>query len=160
MKRAKEGGEAQPAGLDDILFAQPASKAAEDDPWSLPQTQASNELGNVLRGVKEFDLLPDGMAKPAQPATSSRCGGASSPSHLATTAVATELPTTLVADRAMSRKWSTPRISSRPASGMSNCASVAAITTSDARGTPAMPLDVSIRISSIVICVPIDRSMP
>ena len=31
--------------------------------------------------------------------------------------------------------------------------SVAAITTSDARGTPAMPLEVSIRISSMVICV-------
>ena len=37
---------------------------------------------------------------------------------------------------------------------MLNWFSVAAITTSEARGTPAMPLEVSIRISSIVICVP------
>ena len=36
---------------------------------------------------------------------------------------------------------------------MSKWLSVAAITTSEARGTPAMPLEVSIRISSIVICV-------
>ena len=45
-----------------------------------------------------------------------------------------------------------PMISSNPASGMLNVASVAAITTSDARGTPAMPLLVTINISSIVIC--------
>ena len=42
---------------------------------------------------------------------------------------------------------------------MLNWFSVAAITTSEARGTPAMPLEVSIRISSMVICVPIDSSM-
>ena len=85
--------------------------------------------------------------------------GSSSPSHFATTAVAIELPTALVAERPMSRKVSTPRISSRPASGMLNWLSVAAITTSEARGTPAMPFEVSIRISSIVICVPIGSSM-
>ena len=45
-----------------------------------------------------------------------------------------------------------PMISSNPASGMLNVARVAAITTSDARGTPAMPLLVTIRISNIVIC--------
>ncbi|MNG37014.1 hypothetical protein D3C84_1242350 [compost metagenome] len=72
---------------------------------------------------------------------------------MATTAVAMELPTALVAERPMSRKVSTPRISSRPASGMSKWFSVAAITTREARGTPAMPLEVSIRISSMVICV-------
>ena len=83
----------------------------------------------------------------------------SSPSHLATAAVAIELPIALVAERPMSRKVSTPRISSRPASGMLNWFSVAAITTSDARGTPAMPLEVSIRISSIVIWVPIGSTM-
>ena len=49
-----------------------------------------------------------------------RLDGSSSPSHLATTALATALPTTLVAERPMSRKWSTARISSSPASGMSN----------------------------------------
>ena len=70
------------------------------------------------------------------------------------------LPTTLVAERPMSRKWSTPRIRSSPASGMSNIDSVPAMTTSEARGTPAMPFDVTMRTSSIVTCCPIDRSMP
>ena len=42
---------------------------------------------------------------------------------------------------------------------MLNWFSVAAITTNDARGTPAMPLEVSIRISSMVICVPSDSLM-
>ena len=70
------------------------------------------------------------------------------------------LPMTLVAERAMSRKWSIASSSSRPASGMSNWFSVAAITTSDARGTPAMPLEVSISTSIIVIWVLIDSSMP
>ena len=40
-------------------------------------------------------------------------------SHLATTALATELPTTLVAERPMSRRWSTARIRAMPASGRS-----------------------------------------
>src|SRR5271154_1752836 len=83
----------------------------------------------------------------------------SPPSHLATTDAAMELPTALVADRPMSRNVSTPRISSKPASGMLNWLSVAAITTSDARGTPAMPLDVSIRMAIMVSCVEIGRSM-
>ena len=52
-----------------------------------------------------------------------------------------------------------PMISNRPASGMLNVASVAAMTTSDARGTPAMPLLVTIRISSIVICCPRSSSI-
>ena len=39
-------------------------------------------------------------------------------SHLLTITAATELPTTLVALRPMSSRWSTPRISSNPASGM------------------------------------------
>ena len=70
------------------------------------------------------------------------------------TAQATALPTTLVADRPMSRKWSTARISSSPASGMWNAISVAAMMTRLARGTPAMPFDVIIRASSIVISWP------
>jgi len=53
-----------------------------------------------------------------------------------------------------------PRISSKPASGISNWVRVAAITTSEARGTPAMPLEVSINVNNIVICVPMDISMP
>src|SRR6185436_6029153 len=101
----------------------------------------------------------DAAASSVNAYSSAASGGRSSPSHLATAAVAIELPTALVAERPMSRKVSTPRISSSPASGMLNCASVAAITTSDARGTPAMPFDVSIRMRSIVIWVPSDNSM-
>ncbi|MCY1455194.1 hypothetical protein D9M71_723090 [compost metagenome] len=68
------------------------------------------------------------------------------------TAVARLLPTTLVAVRPMSKNWSMPMISSRPASGRWNIGSVAATTTSDARATPAMPLLVTISTSSSVSC--------
>src|SRR5262249_31546305 len=59
-----------------------------------------------------------------------------SPSHFAIAAVARVLPITLVAERPISRNWSMPMISSNPASGMLKLASVAAMTTSEARGTP------------------------
>jgi hypothetical protein len=49
------------------------------------------------------------------------------------------LPITLVALRPMSRKVSIPMIINSPASGMPNWLSVEAITTSEARGTPATP---------------------
>jgi hypothetical protein len=52
-----------------------------------------------------------------------------------------------------------PMISSNPASGMLKLASVAAMTTSEARGTPAMPLLVSISSRSMVICCPNGSSM-
>src|SRR5262245_15780835 len=84
----------------------------------------------------------------------------SSPSHFATTAVAMELPTTLVALRPMSRNWSMPMIRSRPASGILKVTKVAAITTREARGTPAIPLLVTISNSSMVICCANDSSMP
>ena len=48
--------------------------------------------------------------------------GPSSRSHFATTAVAMLLPTTLVAERPISRNWSMPSSSRSPASGISNCA--------------------------------------
>jgi hypothetical protein len=48
---------------------------------------------------------------------------------------------------------------SNPASGMLKVASVAAITTSEARGTPAMPLLVTIRMSSIVIWSSVDSGI-
>ncbi|OQB99812.1 MAG: hypothetical protein BWX79_03049 [Alphaproteobacteria bacterium ADurb.Bin100] len=53
-----------------------------------------------------------------------------------------------------------PMISSKPASGRPNVGSTAATTTSEARGTPATPLLESIITSSMVICWPIDISMP
>jgi len=73
-------------------------------------------------------------------------------SHLAMTAVAIELPSTLVAVRPMSRKTSMPMISSTPASGRPNIGMTAATTTSPERGTPAMPFDDTMRTSSIVTC--------
>ena len=51
-------------------------------------------------------------------------------------------------------------IISRPASGMLNWLEVAAITTSEARGTPATPLEVTINIASMANCVPSVISMP
>ena len=73
MKRPNQGGsQGQPSGLDDMLFAQPqAAQAADDDPWSPPQSQPGNELSSVLRGVRDFDLQPDSKA-PSHAATSSR----------------------------------------------------------------------------------------
>ena len=44
-------------------------------------------------------------------------GGVQLTLHLLTAAVARELPSTLVADRPMSRNWSMPMIRSSPASG-------------------------------------------
>jgi len=52
-----------------------------------------------------------------------------------------------------------PMIINSPASGMLNWLKVAAITTSEARGTPATPLDVIIRVASMASCVPSDISM-
>src|SRR5471030_763369 len=87
------------------------------------------------------------------------CSGPSSPSHLATTAVASELPITLVALRPMSRKVSMPMIISSPASGMPNWLKVEAITTNDARGTPATPFEVIINVASMANCCPSDMSI-
>ena len=47
-----------------------------------------------------------------------------------------------------------------PSSGMWKKGSTAMITTSEARGTPAMPFEVIIRIAIIMICWPGVRWMP
>ena len=67
---------------------------------------------------------------------------------------------TLVIVRAMSISSSTPRMSVTPSSGRPYIASVPARMTSEARGTPATPLLVSISVSSIVICCPTVSSTP
>lgn len=68
MKRAKPTGTEGPtSGVDDILFAEPQAAASQDNAWALPAGSPSSELSSVLRGVKEFDLQPDGMARPAEP---------------------------------------------------------------------------------------------
>jgi len=74
--------------------------------------------------------------------------------------VAMPFPITLVAVRPMSRKWSMPMMSSRPASGSPNIGSTAATTTSDARGTPATPLLVSMSVSIINSCCESGIAMP
>ena len=76
------------------------------------------------------------------------------PSHRATTAVARQFPSTFTDVRAMSISVSTPRITAIPSIGRLKRASVPARITSDARGTPATPLLVSISVSIITSCVP------
>ena len=49
-----------------------------------------------------------------------------------------------------------PMIIKSPASGMPNWLKVEAITTSEARGTPATPLEVIISVASIASWVPSD----
>jgi len=70
-----------------------------------------------------------------------------SPSHRAITTDARQLPTRLSDVRAMSIRASTPRMTATPSSGSPNCVSVPARITSDARGTAARPLLVSISVS-------------
>src|SRR5437660_4285138 len=150
---AGAGLEQRPGELDGRLSLRKGHAAREGGPG------CKKACGRKLHGGGPRQAGAAGRAASSSSAYSSAwSGGRSSPSHLATTAVAIELPIALVAERPMSRKVSTPRISSSPASGMLNWLSVAAITTSEARGTPAIPLEVSIRISSIVICVPSDSS--
>ncbi|MOA51494.1 hypothetical protein D3C78_1746500 [compost metagenome] len=60
----------------------------------------------------------------------------------------------------MSMKRSTPAIRARPSTGRPVVDSVAASTTNETPGTPAMPLLVSIRTKMIEICCMKLRSMP
>ena len=79
-----------------------------------------------------------------------------SPVHLATTTVATPLPTRLVSARASDMKRSMPRISASPATGTWPTAdSVAASTMKPLPVTPAAPFEVSSSTASSVICWPI-----
>ena len=81
------------------------------------------------------------------------------PSQCVISTVAMALPNTLVTVRPMSRKVSTPSSSAIPSIGSPNWVSVAEITTRLARGTPAMPFDVIISVSSMAICCPADSGM-
>src|SRR6185295_13265200 len=115
--------------------------------FSFPSSSSVRGNRRAPRGHGRVPRQAGAMAVSLSSASISACAsasGLSSPSHLATTAVAMELPTTLVALRPMSRNWSMPMMSSRPASGMLKVARVAAITTREARGTPAMPLLVTV----------------
>src|SRR5579871_240949 len=84
----------------------------------------------------------------------------SSPSHRATTALARQLPRTLVAVRAMSMNWSMPRISRTGHAGRWKESSVPRRITRTARGTPATPLLVSISVKTMTSCWPKVRYMP
>ena len=53
-----------------------------------------------------------------------------------------------------------PMMSRMPAAGRPNIGTVAATTTSEARGTPAMPLLVTIMTRSIITCSAKPRWMP
>ncbi|MNP74029.1 hypothetical protein D3C76_1708360 [compost metagenome] len=76
------------------------------------------------------------------------------------TSTARALPITFRAVRAMSMTRSTPAMNARPSSGMPTLPRVASRTTKDTPGTPAMPLEVTIRVSTSSNCWLIDRSMP
>ncbi len=60
----------------------------------------------------------------------------------------------------MSSSASTPSSTATPSSGNPNCASVPARITRDARGTPATPLLVTIRVSIMRSCWPTERWIP
>ncbi|MNQ90457.1 hypothetical protein D3C85_1058000 [compost metagenome] len=60
----------------------------------------------------------------------------------------------------MSMTRSTPAMNARPSSGMPTLPRVASSTTKDTPGTPAMPLEVTIRVSTSSSCWPMDKSMP
>ena len=62
--------------------------------------------------------------------------------------------------RAMSMSSSTPMMSSTPSSGRSKLTKVPARMTCEARGMPAMPLLVSIKVRSITSCWEIVRWTP
>src|SRR5580658_4585367 len=76
----------------------------------------------------------------------------STPSQRATTADAMQLPSRFTDVRAMSISASAPSSSATPDSGRPNDASVPARITSEARGTAATPLLVSISVSIIRSC--------
>src|SRR5882672_9104981 len=102
------------------------------------------------------DDNPHQAAREAPSSPNDRIRSSSStPSQRATTAVAMQLPMTFTAVRPMSMIWSMPSRIAAPSSGRPNCVSVAARTTSAARGTPATPLLVSISVSIITSCWPI-----
>lgn len=64
--------------------------------------------------------------------------------------IAKPLPKTLVMLLPISQKWSIGRINAIPSTGMLNMEQVAATTTKEARGTPAIPFEVSIKTSNMV----------
>jgi hypothetical protein len=69
------------------------------------------------------------------------------------TTLASALPVTLIAVRAMSITSSTASSIATPASpGSPKLAQVPAMITSVARGTPATPFDVSMKVSTMVSC--------
>src|ERR1017187_4427037 len=76
------------------------------------------------------------------------------PSQRATTAAARQFPSTLTAVRAMSSTASKPSRMAKPSTGRWNVVSVPTRITSAARGTPATPLLVSIRVNIITNCSP------
>src|SRR5262249_9112331 len=87
-------------------------------------------------------------------------GGVKSPPHRAITADARAFPTRFIVVRAMSISTSTPRMTAIASSGSPNAASVPERITSDARGTPATPLLVSISVKTMRSCWPNGMWMP
>ena len=74
------------------------------------------------------------------------------PSHLETAEVASAFPSTLVILLPISQKWSIGKINAIPSGGMPNIETSSYNNHQTGLGTPAIPLLVSIRTKSIVIC--------
>ena len=81
-------------------------------------------------------------------------------SQRATTALARQLPSTFTEVRAMSIRASMPSSTATPSIGRWKVERVPVRITSAARGTPATPLLVSIKVSIISNCWPNDSRTP
>ena len=102
-----------------------------------------------------------GQGDPAYVAAGSSSGvSRNSPSQRAMMTVARQLPRTLVAVSRHVHQLIDPEDDEHRLDRQAERRSVPSRMTSDARGTPATPLLVSISVSSIVSCCPIVISMP
>src|SRR5699024_2005187 len=80
--------------------------------------------------------------------------------HFAITIVDKALPKTLTQVRTISNNLSIPIISAKPSAGNPIEVSVVISTTMDTPGTPAIPLEATIKVTISIICCPIDMSIP
>src|SRR5439155_15292000 len=130
--------------------------------------------GHIIRELHTQSPWPTASAKATSPAFKSNSASADVPkrrarlssnsfSQRATTTVARQLPITFTQVRPISINSSTPKIMATPIGPSPdgrNEFNAASKMTSDARGTPATPLEVSIKVNIIVICWPNDMCHP
>src|SRR5215467_15619398 len=120
---------------------------------SLPATASAKALLPCFKSSSASPGVPNTCARPSS----------KSPSQRATTTVARQLPITFTHVRPMSINSSTPKIIATPIGPSpegTNEFNTASKITSDARGTPATPLELTINVSMIVNCCPKDMCHP